>query len=143
MPEVCGAVVSEDARVEPSPENTAVYRRGHQVYQSLSGVAAVIQPDVSSPVEFVPCALVKVSSRDGAPLPCGRDLEAWRCVVILLLAGSVSSDNSAVSLPIEMVREVQNSAILIDTHNDVTSRTVKGFDIGKRAGRTHRRSATA
>ncbi|HZL57711.1 MAG TPA: dipeptidase [Bryobacteraceae bacterium] len=31
----------------------------------------------------------------------------------------------------EMVREVQQSAILIDTHNDVTSRTVKGFDIGK------------
>ncbi len=33
----------------------------------------------------------------------------------------------------EMVREVQRSALLIDTHNDVTSRTVKGFDIGKDA----------
>ena len=31
----------------------------------------------------------------------------------------------------DMVREVQRSAILIDTHNDVTSRTVKGFDISK------------
>ena len=36
-----------------------------------------------------------------------------------------------------MVREVQNSAILIDTHNDVTSRTVDGFDIGKRASDGH------
>jgi len=33
----------------------------------------------------------------------------------------------------QMVREVQQSAILIDTHNDVTSRTVKGFDIGSTA----------
>ena len=30
----------------------------------------------------------------------------------------------------EMVREVQQSVLLIDTHNDVTSRTVRGFDIG-------------
>lgn len=37
----------------------------------------------------------------------------------------------------EMVREVQRSAILIDTHNDVTSRTVKGFDIGKRSADGH------
>jgi membrane dipeptidase len=33
----------------------------------------------------------------------------------------------------EMVREVTRSTLLIDTHNDVTSRTVKGFDIGKDA----------
>ena len=33
----------------------------------------------------------------------------------------------------QIVREVQQSALLIDTHNDVTSRTVKGFDIGKDA----------
>src|SRR5437879_3225648 len=32
-----------------------------------------------------------------------------------------------------MVREVHRQAILIDTHNDVPSRTVDGFDIGKRA----------
>jgi len=33
----------------------------------------------------------------------------------------------------EMVREVTRSTLLIDTHNDVTSRTVKGFNIGKDA----------
>src|SRR5437867_1058751 len=31
------------------------------------------------------------------------------------------------------VMEVHRSAILIDTHNDVTSKTVAGFDIGQRA----------
>jgi membrane dipeptidase len=33
----------------------------------------------------------------------------------------------------EEVRRVHNSTLLIDTHNDVTSRTVDGFDFGKRA----------
>jgi len=33
----------------------------------------------------------------------------------------------------EMVREVTQSTLLIDTHNDVTSRTVKGFNIGEDA----------
>lgn len=37
----------------------------------------------------------------------------------------------------EMVNEVQKSVILIDTHNDVTSRTVAGFDIGKHAADGH------
>jgi membrane dipeptidase len=32
------------------------------------------------------------------------------------------------------VRRVHASTLLIDTHNDVTSRTVDGFDIGERAG---------
>ncbi len=36
-----------------------------------------------------------------------------------------------------MVREVHKSAILIDTHNDVTSRTVDGFDIGKAGSDSH------
>src|SRR5712692_8362059 len=31
------------------------------------------------------------------------------------------------------VMRVHRSALLIDTHNDVTSRTVEGFDIGPRA----------
>jgi membrane dipeptidase len=35
------------------------------------------------------------------------------------------------------VRKVQRSAILIDTHNDVTSKTVEGFDIGKSATEGH------
>jgi membrane dipeptidase len=37
----------------------------------------------------------------------------------------------------EMVREVQRTAILIDTHNDVTSRTVDGFDISKPSASGH------
>jgi len=35
------------------------------------------------------------------------------------------------------VAEAHRSALLIDTHNDVTSRTVKGFDIGPRAADGH------
>lgn len=35
------------------------------------------------------------------------------------------------------VRKVHRSALLIDTHNDVTSRTVDGLDIGLRAKDTH------
>lgn len=37
----------------------------------------------------------------------------------------------------KMVADVQRSAILIDTHNDVTSRTVAGFDIGKPSADGH------
>jgi membrane dipeptidase len=37
----------------------------------------------------------------------------------------------------EEVRRVHKSALLIDTHNDVTSRTVTGFDIGQRASDGH------
>jgi xylulokinase len=35
VPEVCAAVIREDARVEPGAENVEVYRRGHRVYQAL------------------------------------------------------------------------------------------------------------
>ncbi|MFN0103760.1 MAG: dipeptidase [Bryobacteraceae bacterium] len=35
------------------------------------------------------------------------------------------------------VRKVHRSALVLDTHNDVTSRTVAGFDIGKAAGDGH------
>ncbi len=35
------------------------------------------------------------------------------------------------------VQKVHRSAILIDTHNDITSRTVQGFDIGKPSTDTH------
>lgn len=36
-----------------------------------------------------------------------------------------------------LVQQVHRSAILIDTHNDVTGRTVDGFDIGPRAADGH------
>src|SRR5271163_4776941 len=37
----------------------------------------------------------------------------------------------------EEVMKIHRSALLIDTHNDVTSRTVDGFDIGPRASSGH------
>jgi xylulokinase len=35
VPEVCGAVIRENARVEPEAANREVYRKGHRVYQAL------------------------------------------------------------------------------------------------------------
>ncbi len=35
VPEVCGAVVREQARVEPDAATAAIYSKGHKVYQSL------------------------------------------------------------------------------------------------------------
>jgi xylulokinase len=35
VPEVCGAVIREEARVEPGWEDAEVYARGHRVYQAL------------------------------------------------------------------------------------------------------------
>lgn len=35
VPEVCGAVIRENARVEPQPTGVATYAKGHPVYQSL------------------------------------------------------------------------------------------------------------
>src|ERR1700681_1078132 len=37
----------------------------------------------------------------------------------------------------EEVMRVHRSALLIDTHNDITSRTVDGYDIGKNANDGH------
>ncbi len=37
----------------------------------------------------------------------------------------------------EMVRQVHESATLIDLHNDVTSRTVQGLDLARRQAETH------
>ncbi|SRR5579884_2351137 len=52
-----------------------------------------------------------------------------------LLAGMLTAGPRAVT-DAEVMR-VQRSAILIDTHNDVPSRTVDGFDIGPRASSGH------
>lgn len=57
-------------------------------------------------------------------------------VVLLCVAVSAEAQQRRVVTD-AMVREVQNSAILIDVHNDVTSRTVDGFDIGKRTPDGH------
>jgi membrane dipeptidase len=49
-----------------------------------------------------------------------------------LLAASFSFAQSARPVSDEEVRRVHQSALLIDTHNDVTSATVDGLDIGPR-----------
>jgi len=56
-------------------------------------------------------------------------------VTALLLFGQASGQNRGIS-DAEVAR-VHRSALLIDTHNDVPSRTVEGFDIGARTGTGH------
>ena len=63
----------------------------------------------------------------------GRFL-AW-ALVLLTVSTSLSAQTRRVSDA--EVRKVHRSAILIDTHNDVTSRTVQGFDIGPRSADGH------
>ena len=53
-------------------------------------------------------------------------------VVTALLAGGQTKTFSDAE-----VMRVHRSALLIDTHNDVPSRTVEGFDIGSRTGTGH------
>jgi membrane dipeptidase len=54
-----------------------------------------------------------------------------------LLAAALFGLGAKRTVSDEEVRRVQESALLIDTHNDVTSRTVEGFDIGKRSADGH------
>lgn len=54
-----------------------------------------------------------------------------------LLAVSVSLAQSTRPVSDEEVRRVHQSALLIDTHNDVTSATVDGLDIGPRRAEGH------
>ncbi|MDX2154352.1 MAG: dipeptidase [Bryobacteraceae bacterium] len=58
---------------------------------------------------------------------------------LLLLTALAFASAVAQTRPVTdaQVRKVHRSAILIDTHNDVTSRTVEGFDIGKPSTETH------
>jgi membrane dipeptidase len=57
--------------------------------------------------------------------------------LIGLLAASLSLAQSARPVSDEEVRRVHESALLIDTHNDVTSATVNGLDIGPRRTEGH------
>jgi membrane dipeptidase len=57
-------------------------------------------------------------------------------IVFVVLAATFVMAQSQRRVTDEMVREVQKSALLIDTHNDVTSFTVDGYDISK-PGSTH------
>lgn len=58
-------------------------------------------------------------------------------VTLFALVQQQSPAQSPRTITDAMVREVHKSAILIDTHNDVTSRTVDGFDIGKTGSDSH------
>ena len=59
----------------------------------------------------------------------------WRCLC-LVLAGALlpAQDPKPGAAEVERIRR---SVILIDTHNDVPIRVLKGFDIGKRSGEGH------
>lgn len=56
--------------------------------------------------------------------------------LVLALAGAVTAAGQA-PVPDARVGEVHRSAILIDTHNDVTSATLRGTDIGPRRSAGH------
>ena len=56
-------------------------------------------------------------------------------VTVMLLFSQVSGQNRSISDA--EVERVHRSTLLIDTHNDVPSRTVEGFDIGSHTGTGH------
>jgi membrane dipeptidase len=58
-----------------------------------------------------------------------------RAALAVFIAVSCLAQKRAVTE--DEVRRVHQSTLLIDTHNDVTSKTVLGFDIGKRAAGGH------
>ncbi len=58
-------------------------------------------------------------------------------LLIAFIAGIHPASAQQRTVTEDEVRRVHQSALLIDTHNDVTSRTVDGFDIGPRSSKTH------
>src|SRR5690242_16220846 len=60
---------------------------------------------------------------------------AVAAVAVTLAAGQTKVQNRTVT-DAEVMR-IHRSALLIDTHNDLPSRTVEGFDIGSRTGTGH------
>jgi membrane dipeptidase len=56
--------------------------------------------------------------------------------VTIMFAGAQSKNEPRAITDAEVLR-VHRSALLIDTHNDVPSRTVEGFDIGSHTGTGH------
>ncbi|MGH9722137.1 MAG: dipeptidase [Bryobacteraceae bacterium] len=57
-------------------------------------------------------------------------------LAVLLLAGAAASRSKRTVTDAEVMK-VHKSAILIDTHNDVTSETVRGLDFGRRRDQGH------
>ena len=58
-------------------------------------------------------------------------------LTLVLLAASLSFGQTKRAVSESEVTKVHKSMLVIDTHNDVTSRTVEGWDIGKRATDGH------
>ena len=56
---------------------------------------------------------------------------------LVLLAVLLAACGESQSITDEQVMRVHSSALLIDSHNDVTSETVKGFDMGSASKKTH------
>src|SRR5258707_15322397 len=57
--------------------------------------------------------------------------------ILLLFACALTAFSQARKVTDEEVMKVHKSALLIDTHNDVTSRTVDGFDFGEKSKEGH------
>jgi membrane dipeptidase len=60
-----------------------------------------------------------------------------RLLTAILIASLVPLSGQTRKVSDEEVMRVHRTAILIDTHNDITSRTVTGWDIGKPDSSTH------
>ena len=58
-------------------------------------------------------------------------------VILVVLLAAVGTHGQRRTVTDAEVREVHRSALLIDSHNDVTSKTIIGFDIGLRARSGH------
>src|SRR6478752_2533057 len=58
-------------------------------------------------------------------------------LLVLAAITAVAADAQARTVSDAEVMRVHRSALLIDTHNDIPSRTVEGFDIGPRAPSGH------
>lgn len=66
--------------------------------------------------------------------PLGYHFDVMRLVLVLGAAGLLAAQPAVTE---EEVRRVHSSALLIDSHNDVTSDTVKGLDIGRSRSTGH------
>lgn len=62
---------------------------------------------------------------------------AFLIVPALLLTASISQTAGKKQVTDAVVQQVHRSALLIDTHNDITSMTVDGFDIGSTGSKNH------
>ncbi len=60
-----------------------------------------------------------------------------RIVALLLTALTLAGQPARRAVSDAEVRKVHKAALVLDTHNDVTGRTVTGFDIGSDAGTGH------